>query len=110
MNDKYPYILWSAKVYRSLTSGCSGTPSFRRYHRELVLTPAFLSKKRWGGLPLASNIWFSHHSRASSLPAASQIPDYIEGPPPSPTYLFCSSEATEGCNRLLALRTYFVFD
>ena len=31
-----------------MTSGCRGTPYFRRYDRELVLKPPISSKKSWG--------------------------------------------------------------
>ena len=67
----------------------------------------YFVKERRGGLPLPSNVCSSHHFRAPSLPAVSQIPGYIEGPPPSPTYLFYSSKATEGRNRLWALRALY---
>ena len=32
-----------------MTSGCRGTPYFRRHDRELVLKPAISLKKSWGG-------------------------------------------------------------
>ena len=39
-----------SKAYRSTTSGCRGTSYLRRYDREvLVLKPAILLKKSWGG-------------------------------------------------------------
>ena len=34
-----------------MTSGCRGTPFFRRYDRELVLKPAISSKEKLGELP-----------------------------------------------------------
>ena len=32
-----------------MTSGCRGTPYFRRYDRELILKPTISLKKSWGG-------------------------------------------------------------
>ena len=46
---KYPYIFLCAKAYRSMTSGCRGTPYFRRYYRELVSKPAISFKEKSGG-------------------------------------------------------------
>ena len=47
----YPHNVLCAKVYRSITSRCRGTQYFRRYDRELVLTPAIWLKKTSGWLP-----------------------------------------------------------
>ena len=44
-----PYIFLCAKVCRSMTPGCRGTPDFRRYDRELVLKPSVSLEKSWGG-------------------------------------------------------------
>ena len=50
LEKKYPHdTLLCAKAYRSMTSGCRGTPCFRRFDRDLVLKPAISLKKRWGG-------------------------------------------------------------
>ena len=49
LKKKYPYIFLCAKVHLSMTSGCRGTPYFRRYDSELVLKPAISFKKIWGG-------------------------------------------------------------
>ena len=48
-NKVYPYILLCAKAYRSVTSGCRGTPHFRRYDREMILEQAISLKKGRGG-------------------------------------------------------------
>ena len=51
LKEKYSYIFLCAKVYRSTTSGCRGTPYFRIVDRELVLKPAISFEKSWGELP-----------------------------------------------------------
>ena len=55
------YFLLCAKVNRSTTSGCRGTPYFRRFDRELVLKPAISLKKKLGGgatVERLINNWF----------------------------------------------------
>ena len=49
MKTKYPYIFSCAKACRSTTSGCRGTPYFKKSDRELVLKPAISLKISRGG-------------------------------------------------------------
>ena len=44
-------IFMFAKVYRTMTSGRQGAPSFRRYGRELVSKTGDFVKEKLGGLP-----------------------------------------------------------
>ena len=55
-----PGIFLSAKVYRSMTSGCSGTLYFKRCDKELVSKPFFCFGKVKGVLPPSSHLCSSH--------------------------------------------------
>ena len=50
----FPFLC--ANGYRSMASGCRGTPCFGRYDRELVLKPAISLKKSWGGYPRTTRV------------------------------------------------------
>ena len=42
------FLVLQRKTYRSMASGCPGTPCFRRYDRELVSKSTISVKKCWG--------------------------------------------------------------
>ena len=53
LEKKYPYVFWSAKVYRSMTSGLVSRDTHRisvdTTGRALVLKSTIALKKSWGG-------------------------------------------------------------
>ena len=66
LKTTHPYIFLCAEAYRSMTSGCRGTPYLRRYDLELVLKPAISFKKTRGDYRGTALFFFSTAAAAAA--------------------------------------------